>query len=51
MALQEVENAYEVRVRERYAHFEHLENTLARFHVTANKVQTWVNKQMATFER
>lgn len=48
-ALEAAEDAYEGRVRERYAAFEVLTETLARVHAKAEKIMVWVGKQNETF--
>lgn len=47
--LEEAENAYEARVRERYARFQVLTNTLATLHAKASKLAQWIAKQEDLF--
>jgi len=50
-ALEETEDSYEERARQRYAQFQHLDNLLARFDAKHTKVAQWIEKQVAVFTR
>lgn len=49
--LEDTLDAYETRVRERYAQFEILTNTLTAMHAKADKLNGWTDKQSAFFAR
>ena len=49
--MEETEDSYEERARDKYARFQTIHNTLAKLNAKCDKVAAWVDRQTAVFTR